>query len=179
VENHSPILRVLPSKAKLRAVYDRLSHVYGLLADRSEQPIRQAVLECLNPSQGMRVLEIGPGTGHGVTALAQGVSRGVYVGGLDLSERTVGQTREQVRAMGCQGVGLVQGDGARILLRDGIFDAVLLCFTLELFDTPEIPLVLGECQRVVKTGGRLVVAALSKTRGESVPVQLYEPTFPF
>ena len=94
MENHSPILRVLPSKAKLRAVDDRLSRVYGLLADRSEQTIRQAALECLNPSQGMRVLEIGPGTGHGVTALAQGVSRGGYVVGLDLSECMLGQPRD-------------------------------------------------------------------------------------
>jgi len=174
VENHSPILRVLPSKAKLRAVYDRLSRVYGLLADRPEQPIRQAALECLNPRRGVRVLEIGPGTGHAVAALAQGVSPGGYVVGLDLSERMLGQTRDQVGAKGCQAVGLVQGDGARLPLRDGIFDAVLLCFTLELFDTPEIPLVLGECRRVLKAGGRLVVAALSKTGGESVPVQLYE-----
>jgi demethylmenaquinone methyltransferase/2-methoxy-6-polyprenyl-1,4-benzoquinol methylase len=174
VENHSPILRVLPSKAELRAVYDRLSWVYGLLADRAEKPIRQAALKSLDPTQGLRVLEIGPGTGHGVAALAQCVSPGGYVVGLDLSEGMLELTRDQVRAKGCQGVGLVQGDGARLPLRDGIFDAVLLCFTLELFDTPEIPLVLGECQRVLKAGGRLVVAALSKTGGESVPVQLYE-----
>jgi len=174
VENHNPILRVLPSKAELRAVYDRLSRVYDLLADRAEQPIRQAALESLSPSQGMRVLEIGPGTGHGVAALALRVNPGGYVVGLDLSAGMLGRARDQVRAKGCQGVGLVQGDCARLPLRDGTFDAVLLCFTLELFDTPEIPLVLGECKRVLKAGGRLAVAALSKTHGESVPVQLYE-----
>ena len=122
----------------------------------------------------MRVLEIGPGTGHGVAALAECVRSSGYVVGLDLSEGMLGRTRDRVRAKGCQGVELVQGDGARLPLRDGIFDAVLLCFTLELFDTPEIPLVLGECQRVLKAGGRLVVASLSKSQGESTPVRLYE-----
>ena len=59
-------------------------------------------------------------------------------------------------------MGLVQGDGASLPLRDGVFDAVLLCFTLELFDTPKIPQVLGECKGALKTGG------------ESVPLKVYE-----
>jgi len=57
---------------------------------------------------------------------------------------------------------------------DHKFDAVFMSFTLELFDTPEIPKVLSEIMRVLKSDGRLGIASMSKEDGESILLKLYE-----
>lgn len=68
----------------------------------------------------------------------------------------------------------VCGDGLYLPIRPGCFDAVFMTFTLELFDTPEISAVLGECRRVLKPVGRAVFAAVSKDGSDSVRLHTCE-----
>ncbi len=51
-----------------------------------------------------------------------------------------------------------------------------MSFTLELFDTPDIILVLDECKRVLKVGGRLVVVGMSRITPEGFMTEIYEWT---
>jgi demethylmenaquinone methyltransferase/2-methoxy-6-polyprenyl-1,4-benzoquinol methylase len=55
-------------------------------------------------------------------------------------------------------------------------DAVFMSFTLELFDTAEIPAVLAQCWRVLKTGGRIVVVGMSKEGEHGLVYEAYEWT---
>jgi ubiquinone/menaquinone biosynthesis C-methylase UbiE len=64
------------------------------------------------------------------------------------------------------------GDATQLPFPNSFFDAVFMSFVLELFDTPELPLVMRECQRVLNETGRIGVVALSKK--ERIAVQLYE-----
>jgi demethylmenaquinone methyltransferase/2-methoxy-6-polyprenyl-1,4-benzoquinol methylase len=67
---------------------------------------------------------------------------------------------------------IIQGDGARLPFVSRSFDAVFLAFTLELFAESEIPVLLEECHRVLKSDGRLGVVSLAKR--DTLACRLYE-----
>jgi demethylmenaquinone methyltransferase/2-methoxy-6-polyprenyl-1,4-benzoquinol methylase len=165
------VLRVLQSKDEVRAFYNKISGVYDLLSERTEEPVRRAALEALGARPGERVLEIGFGTGHCLVKLARAVGPTGRVFGVDLSEEMLRISQRRVRSAGVAGrVELRRGDASKLPYPSGRFDAAFMSFTLELFDTPEIPKVLGECMRVLHMGGRLVVAGFSK-EGPNGPIR--------
>ena len=55
-------------------------------------------------------------------------------------------------------------------------DAVFMSFTLELFDTPEIPKVRAECKRVLNPGGRIVVVCVSKDEPDEILIEAFQWT---
>jgi demethylmenaquinone methyltransferase/2-methoxy-6-polyprenyl-1,4-benzoquinol methylase len=67
-------------------------------------------------------------------------------------------------------------DAAQLPFDDESLDGVFASFTLELFDTPELPVVLAEWRRVLKPGGRLVVVAISKEGRQGLVLKAFEWT---
>ena len=170
----SEITRVTRSKEEARASYNRLSKCYDLFS-RFESKYREAGLRKLAAEEGETVLEIGFGTGHSLLPLAQAVGERSKVCGLDISEGMCKVARSKVMKAGlADRVWLQCGDAAQLPYEPNFFDAVSISFTLELFDTPEIPAVLKECHRVLKNEGRICVVAMSRVGKPGMILRLYE-----
>lgn len=171
------VLRVLQTKDETKAFYNKISKVYDLLADQSEGPVRQAGLEMLKACPGEKVLEIGFGTGHCLVALAQAVGPTSKVYGIDLSDEMLKLAQENLEKEGlADQVELVCGDAMELPYPSSTMDAIFMSFTLELFDTPEIPNVLAECRRALRPGGRIVVVGMSKEGEGGIVLQVFEWT---
>jgi ubiquinone/menaquinone biosynthesis C-methylase UbiE len=175
---HQPgVLRVLQSKDETRAFYDKIARVYDLLAEHSEAPVRQAGLHMLDIQPGQTALEVGFGTGHCLLELAQSVGSRGKVYGIDLSEKMREISHARLEDQGLEDrVELCCGDALHLPYPDRSMDGVFMSFTLELFDTPEIPKVLSECRRVLRTGGRIAVVGMSRVVPEGLVVEVFEWT---
>ena len=168
-----PISRVPRSKAAARDWYDALSRWYDVVADPFEAPARAAGLEALDAAPGERVLDIGCGTGTALVELTRAVGPDGLAVGIDLSGGMCRRTSRALAAAGLDPGVVVEADGGATPFPDGTFDACFASFVLELFDTPEIPVVLEEWRRLLTPDGRLCVVSLSRHEAR-VSTRLYE-----
>jgi demethylmenaquinone methyltransferase/2-methoxy-6-polyprenyl-1,4-benzoquinol methylase len=177
VAEQPSILRVFQTKDQTKAFYNKISQVYDLLSERSEAPMRQAGLRLLNPSAGEHLLEIGFGTGHTLISLAKAVGPKGKVFGIDLSDKMAKLARANLAKAGLLSRATIRcGDATQLPYAADRMDGVFMSFTLELFDTPEIPKVLRECKRVLRPGGRIVVVGMSKEGRKDPMVNVFEWT---
>lgn len=177
IENQPGVLRVLQSKNETKAFYNKIAKVYDVLSEHSERAMREAGIRMLAPSTGERLLEIGFGTGHVLVELAKGVGPTGKILGVDISENMVAQARELLERENLTSrADLSCGDAERLPYDSASVDGIFMCFTLELFDTPEIPMVLAECARVLRPGGRIVVVSVSKEGPQGIVIRVFEWT---
>jgi demethylmenaquinone methyltransferase/2-methoxy-6-polyprenyl-1,4-benzoquinol methylase len=170
-----PISRVQRSKQDAKANYDRLSRWYDVIAGSSEAKYRQIGIEVLDLLPGERIIEIGFGTGTCLVDFARRTDKEGMVCGIDLSVGMAMVAQDRlIKKKLLNLVDLTIADGARIPFSGHRFDAVFMSFTLELFDTPELPFVLQECKRVLNPEGRLVVVSLEKHSPPTIAEKIYE-----
>ena len=177
-ENQSRASAILPvrrSKQEAKQFYNRISRFYDYLTGAFERKYREMALSQLSIQEGETVLEIGFGPGHCLKRIAQSAGNAGKAYGIDISSGMLEVTKRRLeKAQLLDRVELYCGDAVNLPYDDNTFDAGFMSFTLELFDTPEIPKVLEEVKRVLKPGGRLGIISMSREDGESIPLRLYE-----
>lgn len=101
---------------------------------------------------GKKVLEIGPGLG---TDLLQFASQGAQTYAVDLSRKHLELTQQNLGMRGYK-VPCFLGDAEGLPFRTGIFDCV---YAFGVFHhTPNVELAINEVYRVLRRGGRAIVA---------------------
>src|SRR6185437_10501992 len=125
--------------------------------------MREAGLKMLAPQPGESILEVGFGTGHCLVEIAKAVGPSGKALGIDISDKMTELAQELLRTEGLADMADVRcGDAEQLPFKSNSLDGIFFSFTLELFDTPELPRVLAECKRVLRPGGRIVVVAVSR-----------------
>ena len=169
------ISRVYRSKNDAEKTYTKMSRTYDLFAGTFEAKYTAIALKHLNIKAGEHVLEIGYGTGQSLKQMAKLLGETGKIYGIDISSGMLKVAEKRLKKPNLLNrVELKCGDAVSLPYKVDKFDAVFMSFTLELFDTPEIPIVLNEIKRVLKPQGRLGLVSMSKVDAALVMVKLYE-----
>jgi ubiquinone/menaquinone biosynthesis C-methylase UbiE len=153
-----------------RGNYDRLSQWYEGFTGPELKYMRIG-LKMLDIQAGEKVLEIGCGTGHALIDMAYSSSEKGMVYGIDLSKGMIHKSQRKVsRARLASRINLQIGDAVGLPYKSNCFNAMFMSFTLEIFNSSEIPHILAEIKRVLIPGGRLVVVALEKKNIRAVNI---------
>jgi len=119
------------------------------LSSSSQPSLMAHMLELLDVHPGMRVLEIGAGTGYNAALLASLTGDPGLVHSIDISEECVAEARTNVASAGKSGIDIVCGDGLLGLPHETPFDRIIATAS-----TYDIPLTWYD---QLNDGGRLVV----------------------
>lgn len=108
---------------------------------------------------GLRVLDLGSGTGYPALLAGDVVGSEGSVVGIDLAESMLAVATRKAKALGMQHVTFRTGDATTLPFDAGSFDAVISRFCLMFL--PEIPKALKEILHVLKPGGYVAAAVWS------------------
>jgi ubiquinone/menaquinone biosynthesis C-methylase UbiE len=144
--------------------FDLWSRFYDLAPVQAAvyRPVHQTVLRELRYPTPERILDVGCGTGIFTSRLANEVGA-EQVAGCDFSLGMLEQARQRTRS-----VGWSQGDALRLPVRDEAVDAVISTEAFHWF--PDHAAALAEFARVLRPGGRAVVALVNVRRSETSQV---------
>jgi ubiquinone/menaquinone biosynthesis C-methylase UbiE len=145
----------IDQRDRVRALFDRVADVYDNVGVDYFQPIARGLVDELDPRPGERVVDVGCGRGAALVPLAQRVTPGGTVTGIDLSPGMVEACRVTAAAAGVEAAIRV-GDAMSPDLPAAAFDVV--ASSLVLFFLPDPAAALRTWRELLVPGGRLGIS---------------------
>lgn len=115
--------------------------------------------------EGMKILDIGCGTGNFSIKLAK---MGCHITGIDVSEKMLLIAGEKASEQNIN-IDFINMDAKKLKFADNEFDLVISMAAIEFID--DMPSVMDEIFRVVKTGGQVLIGTIN---GDSDWGKLYK-----
>lgn len=148
------------SKAQIPAVYAARIQGYDRWARRTEAVAQARCLALAAIRDGEDVLEVAVGTGLSFGRVLRQNRHGRTVG-VDLTPAMLAVAQQKVVTACAQRGWLQIADAYALPFGDGRFDVLLNTYMLDLLPAADFPAVLGEFRRVLRPGGRLVLASMT------------------
>ena len=135
----------------VEGVYDKLAKIYDLTFGPALHPGRLRAIQRMDLQPGESVLEVGVGTGIGLSLYPAHCS----VTGIDFTASMLEQARERTAREEIRNVRLLQMDAADLKFADKSFDVVYAPYLISVVSDPVK--VAQEMRRVCRPGGRIIL----------------------
>lgn len=136
----------------IRAAYRRYARIYDKVFGTLLASGRHAAVAWLNRRGGLRILEVGVGTGISLSDYR----KDNRVVGIDLSTDMLRVAQERVARERLDHVeGLLEMDAGKLAFADGSFDVVVAMYVMTVVPDPQG--TMAELERVCKPGGDIVI----------------------
>ena len=148
----------------VRDVFDSVAPKYDLMNDLMSLGVhriwKRAMMDWLAPRPGMRLLDVGGGTGD--IALRFIERGGTRVTVIDVNDEMLSQGRDRATDRGIlDGIEWTRGDAENLPLADASQDAYTTAFCIR--NVTHIDQALNEARRVLRPGGRFLCLEFSHT----------------
>ena len=143
--------------------YNWIAPIYDLFGILMESKARQRAIDMAAIKNGEKILEVAFGTGLNFVEILKRNPQG-WVNGIDVSMKMLERARKRISKTGQENYTLYLGDGRHLPFEDGAFDILMTQYLLDILPVEDFIPILLEFSRVLKDGGRIVLANMTKGR---------------
>jgi demethylmenaquinone methyltransferase/2-methoxy-6-polyprenyl-1,4-benzoquinol methylase len=154
-------------QARVDGVFHSVARRYDLMNDLMSGGLhrawKDALVTAVNPPKSARpfaLLDLAGGTGDVALRVVEHGGDGTRAMVCDINDEMMAVGRERIAAYGRDDIiEFIHGNAEALPFADKSFDAVSIAFGIR--NVPRIPVALGECFRVLRTGGRFLCLEFS------------------
>ena len=168
------ILEVRYTHEEIVRKYNSIAPIYDLFGILMESKARQRAIDMAAIKNGEKILEVAFGTGLNFVEILKRNPQG-WVDGIDVSMKMLERARKRISETGQKNYTLYLCDCRHLPFEDGTFDILMTQYLLDILPVEDFIPILLEFRRVLKDGGRIVLANM--TKGERWLNKIYEEIY--